>query len=143
VSVKLSDGWQHGPPNSDGGPGTRFPELYGTNSAIRWLVARAWGLIDSDKQVSGPSWIDGKQFAVDAKVPPGTSKEQFQKMLQKMLAERFGLIVHHEIVTLTVFNLTIAKNGPKLQSAGSARGLKSWPKALTKTPSRYSTAPAW
>jgi uncharacterized protein (TIGR03435 family) len=119
VSVKLSDGSPHGPPNSDGGPGTRYPEIYGTNSTIRWLVARAWGLIDSDKQVSGPSWIDGKQFAVDAKVPPGTTKEQFQKMLQKMLAERFGLVVHHETIMLPVFDLTIGKNGSKLQPGGS------------------------
>jgi uncharacterized protein (TIGR03435 family) len=122
VSIKLWDGSPHGAQtgNSDGGPGTRYPEIYGTNSTIRWLVARAWGLTDSDKQVSGPSWIDGKQFAVDAKVPPGTTKEQFQKMLQKMLAQRFGLVVHHEITTLPVFDLTIAKNGPKLQLAGSA-----------------------
>lgn len=121
VSVKLWDGSSsHGPPNSDGGPGTRYPEIYGTNSTIRWLVARAWGLIDSNKQVSGPSWIDGQQFAVDAKVPPGTTKEQFQKMLQKMLAERFGLAMHHETIMLPVFDLTIGKNGSKLQPAGSA-----------------------
>ena len=122
VSVKLWDGSPHGAQtgNSDGGPGTRYPEIYGTNSTIRWLVARAWGLIDSDKQVSGPSWIDGKQFAVDAKVPPGTTKEQFQKMLQKMLAERFGLVVHHETTSLPVFDLVIGKNGSKLQPGGSA-----------------------
>jgi uncharacterized protein (TIGR03435 family) len=78
------------------------------------------GLIDSDKQVSGPSWIDGKQFAVDAKVPPGATKEQFQIMLQKMLAERFGLVVHHETTTIPVFDLVIGKNGSKLQPGGSA-----------------------
>jgi uncharacterized protein (TIGR03435 family) len=121
VSVKLWDGSPHGPPgNTDGGPGTRYPEIYGTNSTIRWLISRAYGLIDYDKQISGPSWIDGPQFAVDAKVPPGTTKEQFQKMLRKVLADRFGLKVHHETVTLPVFDLTIAKNGPKLQPAGSA-----------------------
>lgn len=122
VTVNPSDGSPHGPmlENSDGGPGTRYPEIYSTDSTIRWLIARAWGLIDSDKQVSGPPWIDGQRLAIDAKVPPGTTKEQFQKMLQKMLAERFGLVVHHETATLPVFDLTIAKNGPKLQPAGSA-----------------------
>jgi uncharacterized protein (TIGR03435 family) len=121
VSVKLWDGSPHGPPgNSDGGPGTRHPEIYGANGNLRKYIGRAWGVIDYEKQVSGPPWIDGQQFAVDAKVPPGTTKEQFQKMLQKMLADRFGLVVHHETVTLPVFNLTIAKNGPKLQPSGSA-----------------------
>lgn len=71
-------------------------------------------------RLSGLSWIDGKVFAVDAKVLPGTTKEQFQKMLQKMLAERFGLIVCHEIITLQVFDLVIGKNGSKLQPGGSA-----------------------
>lgn len=121
VSVKLWDGSPHGPRgNTDGGPGTRYPEIYTPNSTIRILVGRAWGVVDFEKQISGPSWIDGKQFAVDAKVPPGTTKEQFQKMLQKMLAERFGLVVHHETTTLPVFDLVIGKNGSKLQPGGSS-----------------------
>jgi uncharacterized protein (TIGR03435 family) len=120
VSVKLSTGADHGPPNSDGGPGTRYPEWFGTNSTLRMLISRAYGLIDSAKQISGPDWIDGKQFAVDARVPPGTSKEQFQQMLQKMLAERFGLAAHREAIMLPVYELVVAKNGPKLKASDFA-----------------------
>jgi len=116
VSVKLSTGADHGPPNSDGGPGTHYPEWFGANVTIRSLISRAYGLIDSKKQVSGPSWIDGQKFAIDARVPLGTTKQQFEKMLQKLLAERFGLVAHHETV-LPALELTVAKNGSKLNTA--------------------------
>ena len=56
VSVKLSDGSPHGPPNSDGGPGTRYPELYGTNSTIRWLVGS-----DGFRQASLRAVLDRRQ----------------------------------------------------------------------------------
>lgn len=117
VSIKLSNGADHGPPNSDGGPGTRYPEWFGANVTIRSLISRAYGLIDSQKQVSGPSWIDGQKFAIDARVPLGTTKEQFQKMLQKLMAERFGLVAHYETTALPVLELTAAKNSPKLNTA--------------------------
>lgn len=122
VSIKLSTGAAHGPPNSDGGPGTRYPEWFGTNSTLRMLMSRAYGLINAEKQISGPAWIDGQQFAVDARVPAGTSKEQFQEMLQKLLAERFGLVVHHETTMLPVYQLVVAKNGPKLKPSVAESG---------------------
>jgi uncharacterized protein (TIGR03435 family) len=117
VSIKLSNGADHGPPNSDGGPGTHYPEWFGANVTIRSLISRAYGLIDSQKQVSGPSWIDGQKFAIDARVPLGTTKQQFQKMLQKLTAERFGLVAHHEATALPVLELTVAKTGPKLNTS--------------------------
>ena len=38
-------------------------------------------------------------------------------MLQKLMAERFGLVAHRETTVLPVLELTVAKNGPKLNTA--------------------------
>ena len=43
-------------------------------------------------------------------------------MLQKLLADRFGLTFHRETRTLSVYALTVAKGGPKLTSAAEDSG---------------------
>jgi len=43
-------------------------------------------------------------------------------MIQAMLADRFKLLAHHEIREQPVYELVIAKNGPKLQEAKPAEG---------------------
>jgi uncharacterized protein (TIGR03435 family) len=35
-------------------------------------------------------------YDIDATMPPGTTKEQFQEMLQNLLVERFHLEFHRE-----------------------------------------------
>jgi uncharacterized protein (TIGR03435 family) len=41
-------------------------------------------------------------------------------MLQQLLAQRFALQVHHEKKEITVYSLTVAKGGPKLNPPGTA-----------------------
>lgn len=53
-------------------------------------------------------------FDIDARVPPGATKQDLRLMLQKMLAERFGLKLHHEKKEVLGYNLEVAKNGPRL-----------------------------
>jgi uncharacterized protein (TIGR03435 family) len=48
-------------------------------------------------------------------MPPDTQKEQFQLMMQKLLAERFHLAVHHETRNFPGYELVVAKGGPKLK----------------------------
>jgi uncharacterized protein (TIGR03435 family) len=108
--------------NFDGGPGSLNPELYTANSArLRDLLANAYGLTE-EPQISGPGWIESDLYDVSAKVPPGTSKEQFQTMLQNLLAERFHLKVHRETKMLSVYELTVAKNGSKIKPSAAASG---------------------
>jgi len=120
VSIKLAGGINHGPPGSDGGPGTRYPELFGADATVRKLIARAYGLIDAQQQISGPPSIDSPTYAVDARVPKGTTVEQFQQMLQNLLAERFGLVVHHETKLISGLDLVIGKNGSKLKESAAS-----------------------
>jgi uncharacterized protein (TIGR03435 family) len=117
ASIKLSTGAPIGAPNSDGGPGTRYPERFATNATLRGLAYRAFGLIDYQGPLAGPNWIDKDLYAIDARVPPGTSIAPFQIMLQNLLADRFKLTVHHETIVLHVYELVVAKNVSKLRES--------------------------
>jgi uncharacterized protein (TIGR03435 family) len=121
ASVKLSTGAPLGNPGTDGGPGTRYPERYATGIAtLRGLLWKAYGLVDSQEQISGPGWIDTEKYAIDARVPAGATIEQFQRMLQNLLAERFKLVIHHETKVLPVYDLVVGKNGPKFKESAAA-----------------------
>ena len=94
------------------------------NKTVEAMLRFAYGVQRS--QIAGaPDWIRTERF--DAK---GTSnvegqpdQKQFQSMIQKLLAERFGLKVHHEQREISVFALTVAKGGPKLEpSKGDPNG---------------------
>jgi uncharacterized protein (TIGR03435 family) len=66
-------------------------------------------------QLTGPEWMSAERYEIIAKVPPGTTKEQFNLMLQNLLAERFHLAVHHETKEIQGYELVKGKSGPKLK----------------------------
>jgi uncharacterized protein (TIGR03435 family) len=67
-------------------------------------------------QISGgPMWLDTERYDVIAKIPEGATKDQVSLMWQNLLAERFGLKVHHEPKEFQVEELVVAKGGPKLK----------------------------
>src|SRR5580704_8871831 len=67
------------PRMSDGGPGSHDPERYTFNGAdLRDLIFTAYPLENYREQVSGPAWIDAERYDLAVKIPPGTTKEQFQ-----------------------------------------------------------------
>lgn len=108
---------------SDGGPGSRDPERFSfTSTVLRDLLFLAYGLTDYEQQISGPGWIDTEKYDIAVKIPPGTTKKQFQLMLQNLLADRFKLVVHHETKQLPVYELVIGKNGAKLKESGGSPG---------------------
>ena len=124
LSFEVASVKQSGPTslrNFGGGPGTKDPARYTATSAVlRDLLFSAYRAPGDDyrEQISGPGWIDTEKYDLVVKIPPGTTKEQFQRMLQKLLAERFKLSIHHEIKVLPVYELVDAKNGPKLKESG-------------------------
>ncbi|MCU1337460.1 MAG: hypothetical protein JWO19_3041 [Bryobacterales bacterium] len=66
-------------------------------------------------QLSGPAWLDTERYDVVAKVPAGATKEQVNVMWQNLLAERFGVKLHHESKEFQVEELVVDKGGPKLK----------------------------
>jgi uncharacterized protein (TIGR03435 family) len=129
ASVKPAGPKHDGPSVYRGGPGTADPERItferiGLLSMILYAYSPPGnynGLRSLDfDQVSGPPWLNTELFFVDAKVPAGTTKEQLMLMWQGLLAERFHLKLHFTTKEFTVYELTVAKNGPKLKKAGEA-----------------------
>ena len=101
-----------------GGPGTSDPTRISSGSIdLRRLLMKAYGV--ETNQISAPGWFDSEKYAIAAKIPPGTTQEQFQIMLQNLLTERFKITLHHEARELPVYELSVAKGGPKLTQAAA------------------------
>jgi uncharacterized protein (TIGR03435 family) len=99
-----------------GGPGGGDPSLFiCENCSISMLVMSAYSI--SNYQYSGPEWADSERFFVSAKIPEGTTKEQFQRMKQNLLADRFKLKFHYDKKEMPQYVLTVAKNGPKMKKS--------------------------
>jgi uncharacterized protein (TIGR03435 family) len=77
------------------------------------LIRQAYGV--RTDQVSGPDWLRSEPYTVIAKIPPNTTQDQFNVMLQRLLAERFHLAFHRETKAFPVYVLTVAEGGPKLK----------------------------
>jgi uncharacterized protein (TIGR03435 family) len=64
----------------------------------------------------GPSWIRSEQYAINAKAEGAAPVAQMLgPMLQALLEERFKLKIHHEAKEGSVYVMTVAKGGSKLQ----------------------------
>lgn len=100
----------YGPPRR--GPGTSDPER------ITWTAASLLSMLMAAYevqafQVAAPDWAATTRFDIVTKVPPGTSKAQVSTMWQSLLRDRLGLAVHRESKEFQVYELTVAKGGPK------------------------------
>jgi uncharacterized protein (TIGR03435 family) len=105
------------PNNRGGGPYTRIlpGRFLTTFSSLRDLIAFAYG-VRTDQIAEGPSWIASDHYDVEATAagnPPGS--QMAYTMLQALLEDRFKLVLHRETRQLPVFELTVVKNGLKLQ----------------------------
>lgn len=87
------------------------------NVSMALLIEMAFGV--DENQIAGDKlgWLNSELYDVEAK-PEGDvslSYEQLRPLLQKLLAQRFKLAVHHERKEVRGYALTIAKSGPRLQ----------------------------
>jgi uncharacterized protein (TIGR03435 family) len=91
------------------------------DSRLSHLLFFAYHLSSMGLLKGGPDWVeDGDdRFDVEAKAedPTKATEEDLRKMLQTLLTERFRLKFHRETREIPGFELLIAKNGPKLESA--------------------------
>lgn len=99
-----------------GGPGSADPgQITYSNVSLKSILTTAYGV--KGYQINGPKWLDSERFDIVAKIPKGATKEQFQLMLQNLLAERFKLTLHHETKELPMYALVVGKSGPKLKES--------------------------
>ncbi len=93
-----------------------------TNLPLQSLIASAYN-IKMDLVSGGPAWVNTKGFDVDAKVLPGDASSptklteaQQRVLLRALLIDRFHLKAHLESKILPVYDLTVAKGGPKMRA---------------------------
>jgi uncharacterized protein (TIGR03435 family) len=106
-----------------GGPGTSDPGMYVCrNCPISWVLSEAYDLMPFE--FTGPERLETARFDFEAKIAASTTKAAFRMMLQNLLVERFKMTVHREKREMPVFELAVAKNGPKIREAVPANGAK-------------------
>jgi uncharacterized protein (TIGR03435 family) len=90
------------------------------DNTMTTLICFAYS-IQKSQIVNAPRWFDEQPWDIDG-VPDveGTPDwHQYRRMLQKLLATRFGLVIHHDQRELSVYTLTVAKGGPTLEKSKS------------------------
>lgn len=93
---------------------------------LKNMVMFAYGLQSEDQVSGGPDWMGSKRWDVEAKTSAEDAdglkkltREERQyvstQMMQKLLADRFGVKAHKETKPGQVYELVVAKGGPKLK----------------------------
>jgi len=95
--------------------------LIGRNMPLDYIIEFAYD-VPSDRVTGIPGALKDQRFDIDAKVvpsdgskPPETTASQDQAKLILLLADRFHLKVHIEPKTMPVYDLVVAKGGPKVK----------------------------
>jgi bla regulator protein blaR1 len=108
--------------------GTRSGSFVATDATLKQLVGMAYDL--RDHQISGgPKWLDSDRYTIEGKpdsttpIGPGPAGiATARAMLRSLLADRFKLAVHHETKEEQIYELVIAKGGPKFKEVEAPKG---------------------
>jgi uncharacterized protein (TIGR03435 family) len=111
-------------------PSRRFPFFDGgflvngrymlRQATLADLIATAYGQKDSTYVHGGPSWLEWDRWDVIAKVPPGTTAASAKQMLQSLLVQRFGLVMHTGSAFMPAYVLTAPAGAVKLKESDDA-----------------------
>ena len=74
-------------------------------------------------QISGPDSLNAEHYDIQAKAEGSVTPGQLRVMLQDLLAKRFRLQLHRETKMIPVYDLVVAKGGPKLPAPKSGADL--------------------
>ena len=98
------------------------------NASVKDLLEEAFD-IQRNLIFGLPAWTAGKHFDIDAKVLDADPKqlgqltpEQRRQMFLTLYTGRFGLKWHYENRTVPTYELTVTKDGPKLQHSPDPNG---------------------
>ena len=95
--------------------------------------------VEPDTVIGGPNWLEFDRFDIAAKAPANTPPETLRLMLQSLLAERFGLILHRDTRLMPAFALTKGKGRPNLKESDSTAS----PDCQYQQMPRGTTVTAW
>jgi len=94
---------------------------------LRELIQSAYNVVGYDRLEGKPEWLDTDHFNVNAKIDDAfagqfadISLDQRRLMIRRLLADRFGLVVHYKKVVRPIYELAISKDGPKLNTTAAS-----------------------
>jgi uncharacterized protein (TIGR03435 family) len=91
-----------------------------TNYTLKNLIALAYDM--NPRTISGgPGWIEDQHFTIEAVTPGEVAPLRLEqmRMLRALLVERFALKFHRQDKEFSIYELTVAKGGPKLKAAAN------------------------
>lgn len=96
-----------------------------TGVTLKMLIMSAYD-VQAFQISDGPSWVGTERWDIEAKAedaPAGfMPRERFNELLRNLLEDRFQLKVRRESKEMPIYELELAKNGPKLKPHSSDRG---------------------
>jgi uncharacterized protein (TIGR03435 family) len=126
ATIKPSDPKNTPPESVDISP-DRFQAV---GMTLKELIKVAWDLnyAANDQVAGGPPWVSTTRYDLDAKEDAALAAElsklsdhqqgvEIRAMLRDLITQRFSLRIHHETRQLAVYDLSIAKGGPRLLPA--------------------------
>jgi uncharacterized protein (TIGR03435 family) len=98
-------------------PGGAFSTV---STTLRDLITFAYG-VHTRQIIGAPAWGESDKFDISGKpdIEGMPNDKQARSMLQKLLADRFKLTLHHDKRELTVYAITVGPAGPKLTKSQS------------------------
>lgn len=96
-----------------GGPPRHFRTF---NTTLNDMIAFAYN-VNPKQIVGGPAWMETDKFDIvtgEPDVPGAPTGTQVKAMLQKLMAQRFGLKFHEGKQQMSAYVLTVAKDGVKM-----------------------------
>ena len=94
-----------------------------SSAGLKDIISAAYR-IPKDR-ISGPAWLDSEMYAVTARAPEGSTEKQIPEMLQALLRDRFGVVLHRESKEVAVLALVVARGDPKMKAVETATGCNS------------------
>lgn len=91
-------------------PGGRFTAR---DTTIAFLLEWSYDILPAQHS-PGPGWFSTDRYDVLAEAAGNPSDDQMKLMVQKLLEDRFHLVLRHETREVTALVLTLGKSAPKL-----------------------------
>jgi uncharacterized protein (TIGR03435 family) len=118
--------------NHTGGPGTDSPTLYRRNIAsVADMIRVAWNI--EPYQLVTDIALDKTNYDIVARLPVGTSHEQYLEMFRNLLTDRFALKTHMETRDLPVYEMLVGDHGLKIKEVPDTPHDPSAPKPPSQT----------
>ena len=105
------------------GPGITSQRMTDSRVDLTFINLRALLLLAfraKAYELVGPDWLAETRVSIQATLPAGATRQQVPEMLQRLLSERFHLMVHREPRPMEVFELVVGPGGHKMREVEPA-----------------------